>query len=258
MIVDETGKIKTKAQIDAQIRQLVSKSIISDEVIDVLEVLGLKRPNLAVLSDEFLENVKKVKFKNLAVELLKRLLKGKVKIISRKNLIQSKKFSEMIENTIKRYQNRTIETTQVILELIELAKEMNKSHKRGEDLGLSTEELAFYDALGTNESAVKLMGDDILKQIARELAFSIRKNMSIDWNLRESVRAKMRVMIKRLLKKYKYPPDQQPEAVKTVMKQAELMCQEDEIKYEEYKDDYTLMKAAEDKEDSDKEDSKDY
>jgi type I restriction enzyme R subunit len=231
MIIDESGKKKTKAQLDAQIRQLISKSIISEEVVDILEVLGLKRPNLAVLSDEFLEEVKKIKFKNLAVELLKRLLKGKVKIISRKNLIQSRKISEMIEKAIRKYLKSTIETTQVILELIELAKEMNKSYKRGEDLGLSEDELAFYDALGTNDSAVKIMGDDILKQIARELASSIRKNMSIDWNLRESVRAKMRVKIKRLLKKYKYPPDQQPKAVKTVMEQAELMCQDNENDY---------------------------
>ncbi|RLC39133.1 MAG: hypothetical protein DRH33_03435, partial [Candidatus Nealsonbacteria bacterium] len=200
------------------------------------------------------------------------LLKGKVKIISRKNLIQSRKFSEMIENAIRKYQNRTIETTQVILELIELAKEMNKSYKRGEDLGLSEDELAFYDALGTNDSAVKIMGDDILKQIARELASSIRKNMSIDWNLRESVRAKMRVKIKRLLKKYKYPPDKQPKAVKTVMEQAELMCQDDEnsyiqsygetmkqsqqmiqdnvVNYKEYKEE-SLPKVAEDGEESD-------
>ena len=276
MIIDESGKKKTKAQLDAQIKQLISKSIISEEVVDILEVLGLKRPNLAVLSDEFLEEVKRIKFKNLAVELLKRLLMGKVKIISRKNLIQSRKFSEMIENAIRKYLNRTIETTQVILELIELAKEMNKSYKRGEDLGLSEDELAFYDALGTNDSAVKIMGDDILKQIARELASSIRKNMSIDWNLREAVRAKMRVKIKRLLKKYKYPPDQQPKAIKTVMEQAELMCQDNEndyfqsygevakqseqmiqnnvVDYEEYKEEegeQSLPKVAEDGEEPD-------
>ena len=163
--------------------------------------MGLKKPNIAILSDEFLEEVKGMEYKNLAVELLRRLLQDKVKSIARKNLIQSRKFSEMLEEAIKKYQNRTIETTKIIIELIELAKEMNKFHKRGDDLGLSEDEIAFYDALGTNDTAVRIMGDDILKQIARDLARSIKKNMSIDWNLRESVRAKMRITIKRLLKK---------------------------------------------------------
>lgn len=155
---------------------------------------------------------------------LKRLLAGKVKAVSRHNLMQSKKFSELLENAIKKYQNRAIETTQVIMELIELAKQMNEMHKRGEETGLSTDELAFYDALGSNDAAVMMMGDDILKQIARDLTNTIRNNLSVDWSIRETVRAKMRLTVKKLLKKYGYPPDKQEQAVKTVMEQAELMC----------------------------------
>ncbi|MCG8538840.1 MAG: type I restriction endonuclease subunit R [Clostridia bacterium] len=223
MIPDDQKK-KTSSQLDAQINQLISKSIISEEVIDILGEVGLQKPNIAILSDEFLEEVKGLKHKNLAVELLNRLLKGKVKAISRRNLIQSKKFSEMLENTLLKYQNRAIETTQVILELIELAKEMNEAHKRGEDTGLNDDEIAFYDALADNDTAKDVLGDDILKQIAIDLTDSIKRNMSIDWNLRDTVRAKMRMTIRRLLKKYGYPPDQQPKAIEIVMKQAELMC----------------------------------
>ena len=250
MIPDDKKK-KTPAQLDAQIKQLISKSIISEKVVDILEAVGLKKPNIAVLSDEFLEEVKDLKYKNLAVELLKRLLQDKVKIIARKNLIQSRKFSELLEEAIRKYLNRTIETTQVIMELIELAKEMNKFHKRGEELGLTENELAFYDALGSNDTAVKLMGDNILKQIARDLAYSIKKNMSIDWNLREAVRAGMRVKIKRLLKKYNYPPDKQPQAIKTVMEQAELMRQDNVFDYEEYRGKEILSKVAEGEEKTD-------
>ena len=138
--------------------------------------------------------------------------------------MQSKKFSELLENAIKKYQNRAIETTQVIMELIELAKQMNEMHKRGEETGLSTDELAFYDALGSNDAAVMIMGDDILKQIARDLTYTIKNNLGVDWAIRETVRAKMRLTVKKLLKKYGYPPDKQEQAVKTVMEQAELMC----------------------------------
>ena len=238
---------KTSTQLDAQINQLVSKSIISEEVVDILGEVGLKKPNIAILSDEFLDEVKGLEHKNLAVELLNRLLKGKVKAISRKNLIQSKKFSEMLENTLLKYQNRAIETTQVILELIKLAKEMNKAHKRGEETGLKDDEVAFYDALADNETAKEVLGDDILKQIAVDLTKSIKRSMSVDWNLRETVRAKMRMTIRRLLKKYNYPPTQQPKAIDTVMKQAELMCSNEVISYENDEDIYN-RKVAEDEE----------
>lgn len=215
---------KTKAQIDYQLNQLIGKSIISEEVVDIFSAVGLDKPNIGILSDEFLEEVRGLPQKNLAVELLKRLLAGKVKAVSRNNLMQSRMFSEMLENAIKKYQNRAIETTQIILELIELAKQMNEMHKRGEETGLSTDELAFYDALGSNDAAVMIMGDDILKQIARDLTNTIKNNLGVDWAIRETVRAKMRLTVKKLLKKYGYPPDKQEQAVKTVMEQAELMC----------------------------------
>jgi type I restriction enzyme R subunit len=246
MIPDQQKK-KTSTQLDAQINQLISKSIISEEVIDILGEVGLQKPNIAILSDEFLEEVKGLKHKNLAVELLNRLLKGKVKAISRRNLIQSKKFSEMLEKTLLKYQNRAIETTQVILELIELAKEMNEAHKRGEDTGLNDDEVAFYDALADSESAKEVLGDEILKQIAVDLTESIKRSMSVDWNLRDTVRAKMRMTIRRLLKKYGYPPDQQPKAIDTVMKQAELMCS-NEVIYCDRSENVYSEKVAEDKE----------
>ena len=176
-------------------------------MIDVLDAVGLNKPNIAILSDEFLEEVRNMKQRNLAVELLNRLLKGKIKTFSRRNLVQSRKFSELLENAIRKYQNRTIETTQFILELIQLAKEINEAHKRGEKTGLTEDELAFYDALAENESAKEIMGDDILKQIARDLTEAIRKNLSSDWSIRASVQAKMKMIIKRLLKRYGYPPE---------------------------------------------------
>lgn len=223
LIPEHTGR-KTLAQLDAQISQLVSKSIISEEVVDILEAVGLNKPDIAILSDEFLEEIKGLKHKNLAVELLKRLLKGKIKAVARRNLVQSRKFSEMLEQALVKYNNRAIETLMVIEELIDLAKELNKAGKRGEDTGLSDAEMAFYDALAESKSAREVMGDEILKKIARDLTYSLKNSMTVDWNLRENVRAKMRVTVKRLLKKYGYPPDQQPRAIKTVMEQAELMC----------------------------------
>ncbi|ABZ85576.1 type i site-specific deoxyribonuclease, hsdr family [Heliomicrobium modesticaldum Ice1] len=223
-MIPENTKKRTGAHLDAQLNQLISKSISSNEVIDILQAVGLQKPNIAILSDEFLEEVRVMKQKNLAVELLNRLLKGKVKAFARKNLILSKKFSEMLEQAIKKYQNRTIETTQVIIELIELAKEVNKAHGRGENTGLTEDELAFYDALADNESARELMGDEILKQIARDLTQQIKRNMTVDWSLRSSVQARMKMIIKRLLKKYNYPPDNREKALSTVMEQARLLC----------------------------------
>ncbi|NLL51114.1 MAG: type I restriction endonuclease subunit R [Peptococcaceae bacterium] len=233
-LIPEDSKKKTAAEVEAQLNQLISKSITSNEVIDVLDAVGLNKPNIAILSDDFLEEVRNMKQRNLAVELLNRLLKGKVKTFSKRNLIQSRKFSELLENAIRKYQNRTIETTQVIMELIQLAKEINEAHKRGEKTGLTEDELAFYDALAENESAKELMGDEILKQIAKDLTEAIRKNLSIDWSIRASVQAKMKMVIKRLLKRYGYPPDKTPKAVETVMEQAKLMCQNESsaIKYQ--------------------------
>jgi len=224
MIGDDSKK-KTTSQLDSELNQLISKSISSNEVVDILGSVGLAKPNLAILSDEFLTEVKGMQQKNLAVELLNRLLKGSIKTFSRRNLVQSKKFSELLEAAIRKYQNRAIETTQVIMELIEIAKQISEAEKRGESTGLTPDELAFYDALADNESAREIMGDDILKQIARDLTQSIKKNISVDWAIRESVQAKMKMTIKRLLKKYGYPPDKTAKAVDIVMEQTKLMCQ---------------------------------
>jgi type I restriction enzyme R subunit len=224
ILSDGPGK-KTINQLDNELNQLISRSISSDEVVDILDSVGLSKPDIAILSDEFLEEVKGMKQKNLAVELLNRLLLGSIKNVSRRNLVQSKKFSELLEAAIRKYQNRAIETTQVIMELIELAKQISEADKRGESTGLTSDELAFYDALADNESAREIMGDEILKQIARDLTQSIKNNISVDWAIRESVQAKMKMTIKRLLKKYGYPPDQTTKAVDTVMEQTKLMCQ---------------------------------
>ncbi|MEW5952501.1 MAG: type I restriction endonuclease subunit R [Bacillota bacterium] len=226
MISDDSKK-KTTSQLDNELNQLISKAISSDEVVDILGSVGLSKPNIAILSDEFLNEVKGMKQKNLAVELLNRLLKGSIKTFSRRNLVQSRKFSEMLEAAIRKYQNRAVETTQVIIELIELAREISEAEKRGEKTGLTPDELAFYDALADNESAREVMGDEILKQIARDLTMAIKNNISVDWAIRESVQAKMKMIIKRLLKKYGYPPDKTAKAVDVVMEQTKLMCQND-------------------------------
>ena len=228
-IINDENKKKTTSQLDSELNQLISKSISSNEVIDILESVGLSKPNIAILSDEFLEEVKGMKQKNLAVELLNRLLQGSIKTFSRRNLVQSKKFSELLEGAIRKYQNRAIETTQVIMELIELAKQISEAEKRGESTGLTPDELAFYDALSDNESAKEIMGEDILKQIARDLTMSIKNNISVDWAIRDSVQAKMKMIIKRLLKKYGYPPDKTAKAVDIVMEQTKLMCQNESL-----------------------------
>jgi len=228
-IITEDHRKKTTKQLDYELNQLISRAISSDEVVDILASVGLNKPNIAILSDEFLEEVRGMPQKNLAVELLNRLLKGNIKGHSRRNLVQSKKFSEMLEASIRKYQNRTIETTQVIMELIELAKRISEAEKRGEKTGLTEDELAFYDALADNESATEILGDDILKQIARDLTQSIKNSISVDWTIRESVQAKMRMKIKRLLKKYGYPPDKTPQAVEVVLEQTKLMCENESV-----------------------------
>ncbi len=225
-LMTDEGKKKTIAQLDAELNQLISKSISSGEVIDVLSSVGLSKPNIAILSDEFLEEVKGMNKKNLAVELLTKLLMGNIKLFSRRNLVQSKKFSEMLSATLLKYQNRAIETTMVILELIELAKKISEAEKRGENSGLSQDELAFYDALAENESAKEVMSDEILKQIAKEITKAIKQDISVDWTIRESVQAKMRMTIKKLLKKYGYPPDKSVKAVEVIMEQTRMFSQE--------------------------------
>jgi hypothetical protein len=194
--------------------------------IDIFSAAGLKAPDISILSDEFLAEVKGLPQRNLAFEVLKKLLNDEIKVRSRKNLVQSRLFSQMLEESIRKYQNRSIETAQVIQELIDLAKQMREANKRGEDLGFSDEELAFYDALEVNDSAVKVLGDETLKTIARELVDTVRKNTTIDWTVKESVKAKLRTMVKRILRKYGYPPDKQEKATLTVLEQAELLCKE--------------------------------
>jgi type I restriction enzyme R subunit len=211
---------------DAAIRQIISRAIAPDEVMDVFAAAGLKRPDISILSDEFLSEVRNMPQRNLAVELLQKLLKNEIRTRSRKNLVQSRSFAELLENSLRKYQNRAIEAAQVIEELIGIAKQMREAEQRGEKLGLSEEEAAFYDALGTNDSAVQALGDENLRFIAQELTKTIRENVTIDWTERETVRAKLRVMVKRILRKYGYPPDKQEQATKTVLEQAELLCAE--------------------------------
>ncbi len=216
---------KTPEQIDAAIRQLVSKAITTEgQVIDVFTAAGLPKPDISILSDQFLAEVRGLKHRNVAAELLEKLLKDELRVRSKRNLVQSQVFSEKLKKALNAYHNRAITTAEVIEELIALAKELDAASKRGESLGLSDDEVAFYDALAANHSAVQAMGDDKLKLIAAELITQVKKSVTIDWTLREGARAKIRVMVKRILNKYGYPPDLQEEAVKTVLAQAELLC----------------------------------
>jgi type I restriction enzyme R subunit len=217
---------KPQEELDSAVRQIISKAIASDKVIDIFAAAGLRKPDISILSDEFLAEVKEILHKNLAFELLKKLLNDEIKIRQKKNLIQGRSFAEMLEKAIRRYQNKSIETAQVIEELIELAKEMREAQQRGEKLKLREDELAFYDALEVNDSAVKVLGDEILRKIAQELAQTVRNNLSIDWTLKESVQANLRVMVKRVLRKHGYPPDKQKKATDTVLEQAVLLCKD--------------------------------
>ncbi|HWL64261.1 MAG TPA: type I restriction endonuclease subunit R [Steroidobacteraceae bacterium] len=222
-----SSNARSPEQIDAAIRQLVSSAITTDgEVIDVFTAAGLARPDISILSDEFLSEVRGLKHKNVAAELLEKLLKDELKVRARRNLVQSQVFSEKLKKTLNGYHNRAISTLQVIEELIKLAKELDAATKAGEEMGLTEDEKAFYDALAANDSALTAMGDDKLKVIATELITQVRKSVTIDWTLRESARARIKVMVKRILNRYGYPPDLQEEAVKTVLAQAELLCAE--------------------------------
>lgn len=215
---------KTAEDLDHAIRQIISRAVASEQVIDIFAAAGMQQPNIAILSDEFLAEVKGMPQRNLALELLKKLLNDEIKARAKKNLVQSRSFAEMLEKSIRAYQNRSIDAAKVIAHLVELAKEMREAHKRGEDLGMTDDEIAFYDALEVNDSAVKVLGEPTLRDIARELVDSVRKNVTIDWTVKEGVRAKLRVLVKRILKKYGYPPDKQEQATQTVLKQAELLC----------------------------------
>lgn len=193
---------------------------------DIFAAAGLQKPDISILSEEFLAEVRGMPQRNLAVELLQKLLKGELRERRRKTVVQARSFAEMLEQTLRRYQNRAVEAAQVIEELIALAREMREASARGEQLGLSEEELAFYDALETNDSAVKVLGNETLRTIARELVETVRRNVTIDWTLRENVRAQLRVLVKRILRKHGYPPDKQEKATQTVLEQAEVLSAE--------------------------------
>jgi len=208
---------------ETAIQQILSKALVSDRVIDIFAAAGLDKPDISILSDEFLAEVKDMPQKNLAFEMLKKLLNDQIRIKMKKNLVQARSFLQMLENAIKQYTNKSIETAQVIQELLDLAKKIREEQNRGKDLGLKEDEIAFYDALADNESAKQILGDDTLKTIARELLEMVKRNVTIDWTERESVQAKLRLMVKKILRKYGYPPDKQEKATITVLEQAKLL-----------------------------------
>jgi type I restriction enzyme R subunit len=218
-----TGR-KTPEELDTAVRQIVSRAVASEGIVDIFATAGLKNPDISILSDEFLAEVQGLPQKNLAVEMLRKLLNDEIKQRGQRNVVEARSFKDMLEKAIRKYENRAIETAQIIQELIDLAKEMREASRRGEHLKLSDDELAFYDALADNESATEVLGDEILRDIARELVDKIRNSVTIDWTIKETVRAGMRAMVKRLLRKYGYPPDKQEAATMLVLEQAELLC----------------------------------
>ncbi len=216
---------KTPEQIDAAIRQLVSGAITAEgQIIDIFTASGLRKPDLSILDEQFLGEVRGLKFKNVAAELLEKLLKDEIKVRSKRNLVQAQVFSEKLKKALNAYHNRAISTVEFIEELIKMAKEVSAADQRGEELGMSAEELAFYDALADNQSAQEVMGDEALRVIATELVNQVRKSVTTDWTLREGAQAKIRVMVKRILNRFGYPPDLQDAAVQTVLAQARLLC----------------------------------
>ena len=221
----EESEARPEEDLDLAVRQIISRAVASEGVLDIFAAAGLDKPDISVLSDEFLTEVRGMPHRNLAVELLRKLLSGEVSTRRRKNVVQARSFAQMLEQTLRRYQNRAIEAAQVIEELIELAKDMREANARGERLGLSEDELAFYDALETNDSAVQVLGDETLRDIARQLMETVRSNVTIDWTLRENVRANLRRLVRRILRKHGYPPDKQEKATLTVLEQAEVLSE---------------------------------
>ncbi|WP_374436900.1 type I restriction endonuclease subunit R [Inhella sp.] len=220
---DLSAQKKTDEQREHAIRQIIGHAVVSDAVVDIFDAVGLDKPNIGLLDDEFLAQVRNLPERNLAVELLERLLEGEIKSKFATNIVQQRRFSELLGQVIARYQNRSIETAQVMEELVDMAKKFRAAAQRGEQLGLNEDEVRFYDALATNESAVRELSDETLKKIAHELTENLRKNITVDWSQRESVRASLRLMVKRILRKYKYPPDMQDAAVELVLSQAEAL-----------------------------------
>jgi type I restriction enzyme R subunit len=220
------GEARPEEELDYAVRQIISRAVTPEGVVDIFAAAGLAKPDISILSEEFLSEVRGMPHRNLAIELLQKLLKGELRTRRRKNLVQARSFAELLEQSLRRYQNRAIDSAQVIEELIGLARQMREAGLRGEALGLSEDELAFYDALETSDSAVKVLGDDTLRGIARELVASVRANVTIDWTVRENVRAQLRVLVKRILRKHGYPPDKQEKATQTVLEQAEVLSVE--------------------------------
>jgi len=218
------GQGKTDEEIETAIRQLIDKAVVADGVVDIFDAAGIKKPDISILSEDFLNEIRNMKRKNISIELLKKLLSDEITFKGKRNIVQSKTFSEMLADAVKKYQNNLLTATEIINELIELAKHIKDANSRGEKLNLSEDELAFYDALEVNDSAVKVLGDDILKTIAHELVDKVKASTSIDWTIKENVKARMRVIVKRILRKYGYPPDKQEKAVITVLKQAEMLA----------------------------------
>ncbi|MBF0548261.1 MAG: type I restriction endonuclease subunit R [Candidatus Riflebacteria bacterium] len=226
---DDRPKKRTDDEIETAIRQIINDAIISSEVVDIFDAAGIKKPDISILSDEFLSEIQGMERKNLALELLKRLLNDEIRNKAKTNLVQGKKFSELLSEAVKRYQNGLIDSAKIIEQLIQLAKDIREADKRGERMNLRVDELAFYDALADNPTAENILGDQVLKKIANELVESVRKNTSIDWQLKESIQAKLRVIVKRILRKYKYPPDDPATgeytiSVNKVLDQAELLA----------------------------------
>jgi type I restriction enzyme R subunit len=224
-ITKTTGTQKEdEERFDTAIKQILSKAVISDRIIDIFEAAGIKKPELSILSEGFLAEVREMPQRNLAFEALKKLLNDEIRFISRKNLVQGRSFMEMLDKTIKRYTNKSVEAAQVIEELVELARKVREEKSRGKHQQMTDDEMAFYDALGANDSAVQVLGDETLRRIALELIQMIRKSVTIDWTQRESVQAEIRLKVKKILRNYGYPPDKQEKATQTVLEQAELIA----------------------------------
>ena len=217
---------KSDAETETAIRQIIDQAIVADGVVDIFDAAGIKKPDIALLSDEFLEQVRSMERKNIALELLKKILADEIKTRTKKNLIQSKKLSEMLEDAIRKYQNNLLTAAQIIDELISIAREVKAADRRGQDLGLTEDEIAFYDALADNESAREVLGDATLCKLARILIEKVKTNATIDWTIKESVQAKLRVIVKKTLREYGYPPDEQKLATDNILKQAELFAGE--------------------------------
>jgi type I restriction enzyme R subunit len=215
-----------KEVFDTAIKQILSKAVISDRIIDIFEAAGIQKPELSILSEGFLAEVKEMPQKNLAFEALKKLLNDEIRIFSKRNIVQGKSYMDLLAKTIKKYTSRSVEAAQVIEELLELARKVREEKNRGKEKNMTEDEIAFYDALGANDSAVKVLGDETLRKIALELTQMIRNSVTIAWTQRESVQAEIRLKVRKILRKYGYPPDREKNATETVLKQAGLIARD--------------------------------